>query len=672
MKQILALFAIFLASSLTAQTIQKGVVKEYNEKAQKTPLTGVELNVRAANSTVSDKAGNFSLQFLSLKPGERVNVRRIEKLGYEIFNKEAIEQWNLNPNEPFVIVMCRSDRFKKIRDNYEKVSSESYARQLKKEELALAKLKEQGKLQEAAYQRQLVELRENYERQIDNLDSYIDRFSRIDLSELSDAEQKIIDMLSSGDIEGAIAEYDRIDFIGKYIAERNLLDEVSTAKNSLEEIARQKETTALALKQSVGRQIDALRLAGGKSNFQRIGSLLRQLADADTTDAAASIEFASFAFNQNETDVALPYMRRAYRHGSDAQKLLAKFYLEAVGMLVHNDTIHNGQAIRDALESHFCKENPILRQAFISMLVMGDLNSKGPESNEVNGYIQEMRNFQPTGELEWSTKINGAYILLLYNKSKGNYADSQEYMADLKQIMEYCTDFERNFGFNEFVFSTALSVSEVYLSVLLSNREIEEFDSMMDGLFQNALRMFRNNPVPNLGAYRKIWMLRLTRELIMADDARFSSLYSDYLKSILKSDMVDDELILELLSECFGYVNGKIQNGLGDPTVPADVFYSVFPPSQFNLPQHQELVAALELLLILNDDRRSERIESLMDGYLKSTSSLKMPRILKGEFRLKAKDEVGARKQVEILKSQFPEDDFSQLNLFLRLNNKGE
>ena len=161
-KYLFLTLLIMSALGLSAQAVQDGIIKEYNEKNAKTPLSGVELNVRSAGSTVSDTDGEFSLRFLTLKPGEKVNVRRIEKLGYELFNKEAIEQWNINPTTPFVIVMCRADRFKKIRDNYERVSSESYERQLKKEQAQLARLKEEGRLKEEEYNRQLAELNENY------------------------------------------------------------------------------------------------------------------------------------------------------------------------------------------------------------------------------------------------------------------------------------------------------------------------------------------------------------------------------------------------------------------------------------------------------------------------------------------------------------------------------
>lgn len=303
---------VFIALSLAAgaKTVQKGFVQEYNEKARKTPLAGVELNVRSAQSTVSSDNGGFSLDFLTLKPGERVNVRRIEKLGYEVFNKEAIEQWNINPRTPFVIIMCRADRFKKIRDNYERVSSESYAKQLAKEEKALAALKEKGEIQQAEYERQLFRLRENYERQLDNLESYVDRFSRIDLSELSDVEQEIIELVQQGKVDEAIAKYDEQHFVDKYVREVEQIKEVSSAIDQLEDAKQAKELSRDSLLAIIDRQVRTLRLGGGKDNFEKIGVILKDVYDADTLNIDNIRKYADYQYEA--------------RHFSDAIRLYLK------------------------------------------------------------------------------------------------------------------------------------------------------------------------------------------------------------------------------------------------------------------------------------------------------------------------------------------------------------
>lgn len=300
MRKLFTFISLIAAIMSYAQTTQTGLVQEYNERAKKTPLSGVELNVRSAGNTVSDKNGKFSLQFLTLKPGEKVNVRRIEKLGYEIFNKEAVEQWNINPKTPFVIIMCKADRFKKIRDNYEKVSSESYARQLKKEEAALAKLKQDGKLKEREYEQKLIELRENYDKQLDNLENYVDRFSRIDLSEISSVEQEIIGLVQEGKIEEAIAKYEEQNFVTKYKQEVDQLKEISSAIDQLSDTKTAKEQSRDSLYAAIDRQIETLRLAGGTDNINKIEVILHDVAYSDTTATAPMWKYLEFMASQNK------------------------------------------------------------------------------------------------------------------------------------------------------------------------------------------------------------------------------------------------------------------------------------------------------------------------------------------------------------------------------------
>ena len=161
MKRILLLLFISGMSALSfAQSTQKGVVKEYNDAKKKTPLAGVELVVNNAGSNVSGKDGRFTLSFRTLKPGDKVDVRKIMKAGYEIFNKEALDAWRIaNDGSTFTIVLCKSSKFKALKDQYNAVASKSYAQQQKKDEDHLANLLREGKLQQAEYEKKLKELR---------------------------------------------------------------------------------------------------------------------------------------------------------------------------------------------------------------------------------------------------------------------------------------------------------------------------------------------------------------------------------------------------------------------------------------------------------------------------------------------------------------------------------
>jgi len=71
-------------------------VKQYNQKDEKTPLSGVEVVVSNAGSQVSDEKGQFTLTFRTLKPGDNVKLISARKSGFELMNKEAVEQWRIS------------------------------------------------------------------------------------------------------------------------------------------------------------------------------------------------------------------------------------------------------------------------------------------------------------------------------------------------------------------------------------------------------------------------------------------------------------------------------------------------------------------------------------------------------------------------------------------------
>ena len=58
-----------LRPTALAQATQPCIVKQYNQKQTKTPLSGVQVEVRDAGSAVSASNGAVTLRFATLKPG---------------------------------------------------------------------------------------------------------------------------------------------------------------------------------------------------------------------------------------------------------------------------------------------------------------------------------------------------------------------------------------------------------------------------------------------------------------------------------------------------------------------------------------------------------------------------------------------------------------------------
>ena len=279
---ILTMLFLFLDSNLVAQVQQYGVVKEYHGAEEKTPLKGVEINVMNAASTVSGEDGQFTLRFTTLHAGDLVKVRRIQKPGYEIFNKEALEQWIISGRKdiPFTIVMCQVAQFKQMRDNYERVSSANYEAQYQKEKASLAKKRAEGKISQPQYEKAVQKATATMQQSKAKVAIVAEKFSRIDLSEVSKNEREVISLVQQGKIEQAI-------------------------------ITAEERGNMLHM-------ADLYQLAGGVENMEKADSLLRRAAWSDTTQLKPMEQFAEFAYSQGDWTSACQAYELCLRHVGDS------------------------------------------------------------------------------------------------------------------------------------------------------------------------------------------------------------------------------------------------------------------------------------------------------------------------------------------------------------------
>lgn len=306
MRKIVIVFTLIMISmSARSQALLHGMVLEYEGSETKKPLGGVELVIQDAGTTVSAIDGSFVLSFRTKQRGDAVKVIRIEKLNYEIFNTDAVSQWNIG--DEFTIVMCSSARFKSLRDNYFKVSSKSYAKQYEKEQKKLAKMRKTNKLKETEYQAKLKKLKNDYEEQLEQLDSYVDRFARIDLSELSSVERRIIELVQQGKIEQAIEEYEKQNYLGKYKQQTHEIHNIDSAIVRIDDLMRFKIYSRDSIYKALNRQINLYQQVGGEDNLSKVGELLKSAADADTTNLVAVLKYAEYAESYIGRKEALPY-----------------------------------------------------------------------------------------------------------------------------------------------------------------------------------------------------------------------------------------------------------------------------------------------------------------------------------------------------------------------------
>lgn len=463
---VLGLFFIGMfcfCQSARAQSFQPCVVKEYNEELAKTPLSGVEVCVNDAGQRISDSRGRLTLRFLTKNVGDHVDGVEISKLGYEIFNSDAISQWNISgESRPFTIVMCKSERFKKIKDNYNKVSSESYAKQKRKEEIMLEKERQKGLLKEADYKRKLQELQDMFDKQSISVRPYIDHFARIDLSELSHQERDIIKLVKIGQIDSAIYLYKQMHLEDHFKDNRNSYMKLEEATKMLEEAKKISNEQRDTIFRQICRKNDVLMMQGGKENIELVEKSYKEIADYDTTYLYGLGAYSSFLSEHHRNRENLRYLHLIKKCGEREYHYYLSSMLNSIALahffLNENDSAKSYIAKSLEANERYCKNDSVQYLHVISScyIVLAQIYNR--ESDLQNAEIASEKGLE--------------YTQQLYKIDKRNNASA------LRMALTFAITFNQNKPS-----SVIEALEEQYRELLFSSDSSEEGDGVMDILF---------------------------------------------------------------------------------------------------------------------------------------------------------------------------------------------
>lgn len=339
LRLLITSFLVTVAFSLSGQSIQRGVVLEYNEHDKKTPLSNVEIVVSNASSTVSDANGEFVLRFRQLKPGDRIMVRRITKVGYELFNKDAIDQWYIASDDstPFTIILCKTSTLHQAQSRMVTSAQQKYAMQFEKDQRNLKIERDENRISSAEYDNRLAELQRMYENKLEIIENYIDRFVRIDLSDLSSEEQRVIRCVEAGDFDEAISIYERQNLTEKLQQQGENVRRLDSAASEFAAAEKTLQKQLWDIRQSVLRQIDLLHMQGGADAYDKVISLVRNLAMADTTNVPNMLRYARELHsrsNYEEAKKVYRMMGRSAQQRRDSMNLVRAQCYEAEMLLL--------------------------------------------------------------------------------------------------------------------------------------------------------------------------------------------------------------------------------------------------------------------------------------------------------------------------------------------------
>lgn len=355
-RSLLYILLCAISPVMLAQSMQRGVVLEYNEKNEKTPLANVEIVVANAGSTVTDANGEFQLRFRQLKPGDRVQVRRIAKTNYEIFNQEVLDQWRISADDiPFTIILCRSDRLNETRSNMIRTATKSFERKYDYDVKQITIQYKKGNISKEEYENKANELRDEYQRRLENLDEYIDRFARIDLSSLNSVEAQVVKLVRDGKFDEAIDLYDKEDLVNKLVSQSESITDLRLDADKLKVAASQIAQQRDSISRMVHRHIDLLQLQGGAENAMRVHSILHDVAFSDTTYTPAMYEYAESSASLSMHEEALSIYESLSSTARACNDLVA----------LAKAQIHKGAILN--ISQRYSECLPVLRDALLSL-----------------------------------------------------------------------------------------------------------------------------------------------------------------------------------------------------------------------------------------------------------------------------------------------------------------
>ena len=280
-RHVLVIFAIVFSVRVSAQIsiIEYGVLEEYQGRNNRTAIAGVDVSARGSNPTTTDNDGLFILEFE--KGITVVHDFDFDKEGYVVFNKDAVNQWNIanDINNRFHVVICKQrDLRNRINEYYNIYDNESkkYLEQKKKEisELKISiREKEERFLQlDAEYKRLQREARIQAE-----------KYARIDENALNEVEYKALCLFRDNKSSEALKVFD--DY-GLW----NIAKKKRHAHSEAKKIEQEQTEDLKSLIPQLTLYIDMLKL-GGQRNEDSLIVKLNDLIDIYH-------ELADTAYNQ--------------------------------------------------------------------------------------------------------------------------------------------------------------------------------------------------------------------------------------------------------------------------------------------------------------------------------------------------------------------------------------
>jgi tetratricopeptide (TPR) repeat protein len=302
------LFLILLPLPLLAQTTVRGIVTEQNSGNK--PIAGVQIKALGSAPETSDNEGLFQLTFASKKIGERIIVSEISKKGYEIVNKDVVNNWVIpgDRNSRTKVVMCPEGTLARNTMKYYDISlaglTKGYNNRLRRLQAKL----DSALIDARTFDEKAKALGGQYESSKQQLEELAARFARENFDDCPAIQKNAFVAFQGGNVSEALGILEGV----------NSEVEIAKAKQQKEKGRRlERESRDMQVQsdsiisQNIKKLVFQAELYQMDFRFDDAGKALETAIAADSSDAILICRYVSLLCNQNLPQKGQSWARQA-------------------------------------------------------------------------------------------------------------------------------------------------------------------------------------------------------------------------------------------------------------------------------------------------------------------------------------------------------------------------
>ncbi|NVN93825.1 MAG: hypothetical protein HXX18_00940 [Bacteroidetes bacterium] len=267
---------------LIAQDYQSGYVFEINSDNK--PIPNVEIIALKSSIANSDDDGHFRLAFRNKKGGEPILIDQINKKGYELVNKEDVQNWVFSMKYPVKIIMCKEGLLAESKRKYYNIGSDYYKKRYEESIAAKKKQLQKNNITQQDYLKAIDDANQELKKSQENLNFYVDKFSRINKDELYGTDKLAIQLLEEGKIDEAIIVYEDSKILETFIEKLKQRDNASYNLRVMAPL--------------LFNQVDLLIQKNDMYSHMKADSILHAIAKSDTLNTTYTNKYALFLMKE--------------------------------------------------------------------------------------------------------------------------------------------------------------------------------------------------------------------------------------------------------------------------------------------------------------------------------------------------------------------------------------